>query len=536
MKTIAAIFTVLALFPSVSFASQEAGQTNPDMPAATVSGSMVYPVNGDVFVTQGKLAAHRLSHSEPIKSDTLIQTGDKGAALLRFEDGQVVTMQAKSIFYVREYRYNAKSIRNSSIVFSMFQGGMRFITGLIGQHDRQAFRLSTPDATIGIRGTDFMVTMVGKSLYSRVLNGKISLTNAAGMKMVSIGQTVVVPSTAVLASLVSPFAVPADTFDKLQFIPVDPSAIPAPVPEPMPVAPLPEPAPLAPAPEPAPASAVQPAPPAAGPAVMPGAPAAAAPAAAVAAPAAPGLAGAATANAGNNSGPDQTAAAASSNESAESAKAADANPMDRNSRSDVAMNLKIGSLGLGAELDLGLTDSLGARIGLNSFTYKYNANSSTVNYDFKLQLQTISALADWYPFQGSFRTSAGLMYNNNKVSLNGLPTGGTYDINGNTYSAAEVGSLQGSLSFNKVAPYIGIGWGNPAEKNKGWGMTSDIGVLFQGNPKTSLVATCGTAAPAGSAACTQLQSDTAAENTKLQSDLSNFKWWPVVSVGISYQW
>lgn len=241
--------------------------------------------------------------------------------------------------------------------------------------------------------------------------------------------------------------------------------------------------------------------------------------------------------AGSGSGSTQAAtepAAVSPEISPEPAKVADENSMDRNSRSDIAVTGKIGSLGLGAELDLGLTDSLGARIGLNSFTYKYNANSGTVNYDFKLQLQTISALADWYPFQGSFRTSAGLMYNNNKVNLAGLPTGVSYTINGTTYNSADVGSLQGTMSFNKVAPYLGIGWGNPAAKDKGWGMTSDIGVLFQGSPKTSLVATCGATLPAPQ--CTTLQSDAAAENTKLQSALSNFKFWPVVSVGISYQW
>lgn len=237
------------------------------------------------------------------------------------------------------------------------------------------------------------------------------------------------------------------------------------------------------------------------------------------------------ANAGNNSGAGQTVAAASPEQSTESANAAGENPMDWNSRSDVAMDIKIGSLGLGAELNLGLTDSLGARFGLNSFTYNYNANASSVNYDFKLQLQTVSVLADWYPFQGSFRTSAGLMYNNNKVSLGGLPTGGSYDINGTNYSTADIASLQASLSFNKVAPYIGIGWGNPAEKNKGWGMTSDIGVLFQGSPKTNLTVACAT----GATAC-PTATDIATENAQLQSDLSNFKWWPVVSVGISYQW
>ena len=474
---------------------------------------MVCPVSGDIFVTQGNNPAHRLTDSEPIKSDTLIQTGDKSAALLRFEDSQVVTMQANSIFYVREYRYDAKRIKNSSIIFSMFQGGMRFITGLIGKHNPHAFRLSTPDATIGIRGTDFMVTMVGKSEYSRVLKGRITMTNAAGIKTVGTGQTAFVPSSAVLASLVSPLTVPADTFGKLQFIPVDP----APIPAPMPISsPAPEPAP------PAPASAVPDVPAPAATVVLPSG---------SGATAVTGVAGGTVASVGSESGPDQTVAADSLKESTESTKAADANPMDRNSRSDVAMSVKLGSLGLGAELNLGLTDSLGARIGLNSFTYNYNATASSVDYDFKLQLQTVSVLADWYPFQGSFHTSAGLMYNNNKVSLTAKPTSGTYDINGTNYSTADIASLQGVMSFNKVAPYIGIGWGNPAEKNKGWGMTSDIGVLLQGSPKTNLTVACTT----GATAC-PTATDIATENAQLQGDLSNFKWWPVVSVGISYQW
>jgi len=510
MKAIAAILAVLVLFPAASFAAQNDAE----------NVSRVYRVSGDVFVTHGKNPAQRVTNSEPVVSDTLIETGDKSAALLKFEDGQVVTMQADSIFKVREYRYDAQRIGNSSIVFSMFRGGMRFITGLIGQHDRQAFRLSTPDATIGIRGTDFMVSMVGKSVYSRVLAGKITMTNAAGMKTVGIGQTVVATSSAVLASPVSTLAVPAGTFNKLQFIPIDPSAItiPVPVPEPPPASAVPV------------AAAALPETPEAAPAVVP---------ATVMPAASAGIAG--TSMTGMAAGepepataetapPVATAPAASPEESPESAKAADANPMDRNSRSDIAVVGKIGSLGLGAELDLGLTGSLGARIGLNSFNYKYNANSGTVNYDFKLQLQTVSALVDWYPFQGSFRTSLGVMYNNNKVSLDGQPTGGTYTINGNTYPTTAISSLQGDMTFNKVAPYIGIGWGNPAAKDKGWGMTSDIGVLFQGSPKTSLTVTCTGVGPCPTA------TDIAAENAKLQSDLSNFKWWPVVSVGISYQW
>ena len=102
-----------------------------------------------------------------------------------------------------------------------------------------------------------------------------------------------------------------------------------------------------------------------------------------------------------------------------------------------------------------------------------------------------------------------------------------------TYTPGQIGSLTGDMSFNSIAPYIGIGWGNPAEKEKTWGLVTDIGMLIQGSPKTSLVGLCG-ASIAGTPVCTQLQNDVAAENVKLQSSLHNYKIWPVVSVGASY--
>ena len=512
MKAIASVLAVLFLFPAVSFASQNDAE----------NVSRIYRVSGDVFVTQGKNPTQRVTNSEPVVSDTLIQTGDNSAALLRFEDGQVVTMQADSIFKVREYRYDAKRIGNSSIVFSMFQGGMRFISGLIGQHNRQAFRLSTPDATIGIHGTDFMVSMVGKSVYSRVLAGKITMTNAAGMKTVATGQTVVATSSAVLASPVSTLAVPAEAFGKLQFIPIDPAAIPTPTP-----APEPAPTPAVPA---APAAAAPPETPVTATTVVPAAVVMPATSASAAGTAMAGMAAGEPEPATPETAPPvETAPAAGAEESPDAA-----DQQDSYRRSDLSVTGKISTLGLGAELDIALTGSLGARIGLNSYSYQYNANSSTVNYDFNMKLQTVSALADWYPFDNSsFRTSVGVMYNNNKVSLVGQPTQGIYTINGTNYSAGATGnisSVQGEVTFNKVAPYIGIGWGKPALDNQGWGMTTDFGVLFQGSPKTTLAVSC-----TGIGSC-PTAADIAAENTKLQNDLGNFKFWPVASIGISYQW
>lgn len=500
MKKIAAIILALVLFPVISS-------------AAHAAGGRVYVVSGNVYAAQGKNPAHRVVDNEDIVSDTVISTGKESAALLRFADGQVVTMQANSTLQVREYRYDANRIEDNNIVFSMFKGGMRFITGLIGQKRKQAFRLSTPNATIGIRGTEFMVAMADKAMYSRVLYGNIGMTNAAGTTVLGAGQTAVVASSRALATMVSASAIPSGTFSELLSIPVNPSAIPAPAPAAAPVPPPPS-------------------TPAASGGVATGASGAGA--AASAGGAALGVAGGALAVvAGSDTDskqaePEPTPVAVLA-EPAEPVKAAEETEAVTDSRSGMGVTAKIGTLGYGAELNFGSSDSFSARLGLNAFTYKYNGNSSTVNYDFKLQLQTVSALADWYPFSGGFRTSAGLLYNNNKVSMTALPTGGNYTIGGATYTSTQIGTMQATMTFNKIAPYLGIGWGNPVAKDKGWGLVTDIGVLFQGSPKIDLVVTC-------ASTCTNLQANAQAENAKLQSDLSNFKFWPVASIGISYQW
>lgn len=522
MNKFAVMLVALVVFPTVTSAAQATLNSTAEASAATspqTASGRVYAISGSVFVAQGKNTAHRVAENEVIASDTLIYTGDNSSALLRFEDGQVVTMQASSTFQVREYRYDASNIEHSVIVFSLLKGRMRFVTGLIGQQGKRAFRLLTPYATIGIRGTDFMLAMVDKTLYSQVMAGKITMTNSAGMTILNAGQTAVVASSSALTTLVPAANIPADTFSQLLSIPVQPSATPVPAPKP---ATIHTPAPVI---KSVPAQA---------PVVVPvTVPVIAAAAVSERKSNIPDAAKAAPQPAPPVVGPkDQLARAEKAKKQKPTEHAADAYLQSRDNKgiSGMGMTGKLGTLGYGAELNVGISDSIIAHIGLNAYTYQYNANSGAANYDFKLQLQTASALADWYPFNGSFRTSAGLLYDNNKISLDAKPAGGNFIINGVNYSSTQISSLQGTLSFNKVAPYIGIGWGNPVSKGKGWGLVSDIGVLFQGKPKVDLVVTCVTTCPA------QLQTDAAAENTKLQNDLSGFRWWPVVSIGISYQW
>lgn len=199
----------------------------------------------------------------------------------------------------------------------------------------------------------------------------------------------------------------------------------------------------------------------------------------------------------------------------------------------IGASVKAGTLGLGAEVSTQISEKVTTRIGFNTYNYKFTGTQSSVDYDINFKLKTLAAIADWYPWAGAFRTSAGLMYNKNKATLHGVPAAGaTYTINGTSYAASSaVQSLDGSMTFKPIAPYLGLGWGNPVAKDKTWGFVADVGLLYQQAPEATLQVTCAS----GFAGCATLQADAAAEQTKLQSSLSDYKWWPVLSFGVSYR-
>jgi hypothetical protein len=174
---------------------------------------------------------------------------------------------------------------------------------------------------------------------------------------------------------------------------------------------------------------------------------------------------------------------------------------------------RLSTLGYGLGVGFQATDSVVARIGINQFNKTYTKTSGQVNYSGNLKLSSADLLADWHLFGGVTHLTAGLVYNNNKVDL----TAANPTINGVTYTGQ---TLNSSVTFNKVAPYLGFGWSGQA-KNKGLSFNSDIGVLFQGKPKASVTGSGNATADATA------QSD-------LESSLNNFRYYPVISFGIGY--
>ena len=125
-----------------------------------------------------------------------------------------------------------------------------------------------------------------------------------------------------------------------------------------------------------------------------------------------------------------------------------------------------------------------ARVGFNYLNYKFTGNTSDADYDFDMKLQTFDALLDWFPMDSQLRISAGGVSNGNEIKAVAKPAAnGTYQFQGNTYDGAHAGRIDGNIAFKKVVPYLGVGWGNAVAMDKGWGFSSDLGILFQGAPE-----------------------------------------------------
>jgi hypothetical protein len=128
--------------------------------------------------------------------------------ILRFDDGQQVVLNQNTEFRIVDFRYNEGDPRSDRTVFELLRGALRMVSGTIGSRNPQAVALRTPQATMGIRGTDFMVALVNPA-YISVLQGAVTATNTAGTVAFGAGTVGSVATSATLAAAIPASALPA---------------------------------------------------------------------------------------------------------------------------------------------------------------------------------------------------------------------------------------------------------------------------------------------------------------------------------------
>lgn len=103
-----------------------------------------------------------LSTGAAVYEQDQLQTGIKSIAVIAFNDKSRVTMSPGSAFKIEEHRYKPEVPDENNAFFRFLRGGLRFVTGAIGKLNRSSYRVATPTATIGIRGTGFDLACEGE--------------------------------------------------------------------------------------------------------------------------------------------------------------------------------------------------------------------------------------------------------------------------------------------------------------------------------------------------------------------------------------
>ncbi len=193
---------------------------------------------------------------------------------------------------------------------------------------------------------------------------------------------------------------------------------------------------------------------------------------------------------------------------------------------NVEVGARISTLGAGVEVGGNLNDHVRIRGLVNGWDVNHDNTTDSIRYNGKLKLGSAGVQVDYRPAaSGNFYVTAGLYANRNRVRETAMPTGNT-QIGSVTYTPAEIGTLTGRARYKDTAPYLGLGWDVPTGPVS---FNFELGAYFQGHPSVTLTSD-GTLS--GNAA---YQDQLEQERLKLRHDLDKASTWPVVALGVRYQ-
>ncbi len=179
--------------------------------AAALLAPLVAFAQGTVQHLSGTLSVQRpdgsvaaLAERSSVSVGDVISTERDSYAQLRFTDGGQVTLRPSTQVKIETYAYEEGRPERDNFAMQLFKGGLRSLTGLIGKRttNRNAYRMVTSTATIGIRGTDYSAidipapppgqsappNLLPPGVYVTVADGQIAFISGGVEQLVGVGQ------------------------------------------------------------------------------------------------------------------------------------------------------------------------------------------------------------------------------------------------------------------------------------------------------------------------------------------------------------
>jgi len=224
--------------------------------------------------------------------------------------------------------------------------------------------------------------------------------------------------------------------------------------------------------------------------------------------------------------------------------------------SRIAFGVGISPLGGQAQIATNINTHFNLRATGNYFPYSTNFTVNGIDTTANLRMASAGASLDGFPFRNGFRISAGaLFYNLNRFSAAAaVPAGNSFTLNGTTFYSASPNSITGAtpitgnallnLHARKPAATATIGWGNMIPRDGGhWSVPFEVGVAYIGAPVLTVNLGGFVCLDQAQTQCynfatdpntANARADLSSQVTKWNSDISPFKFYPIVSVGVGY--
>lgn len=170
---------------------------------AFAQGTVQY-LSGTLSVQRPDGSVKALAERSSVSVGDVITTQRDSYAQLRFNDGGQVTLRPETQVKIESYAYDEGRPERDSFAMQLFKGGLRSLTGLIGKrsNNRNAYRMVTSTATIGIRGTDYTAIQIpppppgqtpppnslAPGVYVTVADGAIAFISGGVEQLVGVGQ------------------------------------------------------------------------------------------------------------------------------------------------------------------------------------------------------------------------------------------------------------------------------------------------------------------------------------------------------------
>jgi hypothetical protein len=173
--------------------------------ASAASAGTITQLSGTLAVQRSDGSIRLLSQKSDVGQGDTLTTQSDSYAQVKFADGGLVTMKPNTRMKLDNFNYDSEQPDKDNIAYSLLKGGLRFVSGLIGKRgNKDAYKLQTATATIGIRGTaggaddcldpqnpcvnpDSKLTLPA-GVYVNVTEGEIAVTNSSGTVNLTEGQ------------------------------------------------------------------------------------------------------------------------------------------------------------------------------------------------------------------------------------------------------------------------------------------------------------------------------------------------------------